>query len=158
MNDVESSQAEIEAGAEVKAIINNANEKAKEIRKKCMKLQAQMKVLKKKKEKEGKPTEVQLLVDEMRKGRNLHQSNNNNHFFKRAELKHGNFKPGETNLKEWYEVFEMSAQSLPGSAKLLLLQQSFEGAAIEFIRNIIPRKWRLQISNNQLEGNLWRSY
>ena len=68
MNDVEISQAEIEADAEVKAIINNANEKTKEIRKKYVKLQAQMEVLKKKKEKEGESTEVQLLLEEMRKG------------------------------------------------------------------------------------------
>ena len=58
MNDVEISQAEIEADTEVKAIINNANEKAKEIRKKYMILQAQTEVLKKKKENEGEPTEV----------------------------------------------------------------------------------------------------
>ena len=53
IHDVEISQAEIEADDEVKAIIDNANEKAKAIRKKYMKLQAQMDVLKKKKEKEG---------------------------------------------------------------------------------------------------------
>ena len=108
-----------------------------------------MDVLKKKKEKEGEPTEVQLLLDEMRKGRNLHQSNNNNNFFKRAELKHGNFKPGETNFKEWFEVFEMSAQNLPESAKLLLLQQSLEGAAKECIRNITPGNggYKLAITN-----------
>ena len=50
MNDVEISQAEIEADVDVKAIIDNANEKAKGIRKKYMKLQPQMDVLKKKKE------------------------------------------------------------------------------------------------------------
>ena len=108
-----------------------------------------MDVLKKKKEKEGEPTEVQLLLEEMRKGRNLHQSHNNNNFFKRAELKHGNSKPGETNFKEWFEVFEMSAQNLPESAKLLLLQQSLEGAAKECIRNITPGNggYKLAITN-----------
>ena len=87
----------------------------------------------KKKEKEGEATEVQLLLEEMRKGRNLHQSNNNNNFFKRAELKHEYFKPGRTNFKEWFEVFEMSARSLPESTKLLVLQQSLEGASKECI-------------------------
>ena len=62
IHDVEISQAEIEADDEVKAIIDNANEKAKAIRKKYMKLQAQMDVLKKKKEKVEEPTEVQLLL------------------------------------------------------------------------------------------------
>ena len=59
-----------------------------------MKMQAQMEVLKKQKEKEGEHAEVQLLLEEMRKGRNLHQSNKNINFFKRDESKHGNFKPG----------------------------------------------------------------
>ena len=85
----------------------------------------------------------------MRKGRNLNQSNNNNSFIKRAELKHANFKPGETNFKEVFEVFEMSAQNLPEPAKLLLLQQSLEGAAKECIRNITPRNggYKLAITN-----------
>ena len=40
MNDVEISQTEIEADEDVKVIIETANEKAKEIRKKYMKLQS----------------------------------------------------------------------------------------------------------------------
>ena len=44
----------------------------------------------------------------------------------------------ETNFKEGFEVFEMSAQNLPEAPKLLLLQQSLEGTAKECIKHITP--------------------
>ena len=53
-------------------------------------------------------------------------------------LKHGKLKPEESNFKEWIEVIEMLAQSVPESRKILLLQHSLEGTAKECIRNINP--------------------
>ena len=140
-------EAELEADGDVKTFIKDIYAKAKEIKKKYVRFQAKMDVLRKQKEKEGAPSELKILLEEMR-GRNS-SSQGINSFFKRAELKHGSFKPGETNFKEWLEVFEMSAQNLSEAPKLLLLQQSLEGTAKECIRSINPGNggYKLAVAN-----------
>ena len=139
-------EGELNADADVKNFVREIYDKAKEIKKKYVRMHAKMNVLRKQKEKEEEPSEVQILLEEIR-GRSNSQGNNN--FFKRAELKHGNFKPGESNFKEWFEVFEMSSQNLPEAPKLLLLQQSLEGTAKECIRNITPHNggYKLAVAN-----------
>ena len=140
-------EAELEADGDVKTFIMDICAKAKEIKKKYVRFQAMMDVLRKQKEKEGAPSELKILLEEMR-GRNC-SSPGNNTFFKRAELKHRSFKPGETNYKEWFEVFEMSAQNLPEAPKLLLLHQSLERTAKECIRSITPGNggYKLAVAN-----------
>ena len=57
INDVDLSQSEIDGDADVGSIVNNANDKAKEVRMKYMKMQSEMEVLRKKKDK-GEPMDV----------------------------------------------------------------------------------------------------